>query len=234
MKTLLIETSTNNCSIGLAEGPELLIAVEEAGERKHSEVLNVFIEDALDRVGWQPGDLQRVAVGQGPGSYTGLRIGVSTAKAFSYALDIPLVGMPSLQVLSRQIKQEVPANDGFYCPMLDARRMEVYTAVYDNEGDLRKPVQALVLNHNNLSKLWEGYSPLYVSGEGAAKASDYLQQWPGVTYCPIHYPSVKGMASLADEQFKLGHTADVASFEPFYLKAVAAGKQQKLQQLLNK
>ena len=233
MKTLLLETSTDNCSVGLAEGGELLTVVEQSGKKQHSALLNVFIQKALEQVGWQAQDVERVAVGQGPGSYTGLRIGVSTAKAYCYAADIPLVGLSSLAILSQQLKGMI-AGKGVLCPMLDARRMEVYTALYDREGKALTTVQALVLNDENLSWLFENNQPIHVAGEGAVKAEAYLKSRKGVKYHALHYPSARGMEKLANEQFEKGETVDVATFEPVYLKAVVAGKPVKLQNFLNK
>jgi tRNA threonylcarbamoyladenosine biosynthesis protein TsaB len=234
MKTLLLETSTDNCSVGLAEGGELLTVLEQSGKKQHSALLNVFIQKALEQVDWQAQDVERVAVGQGPGSYTGLRIGVSTAKAYCYALDIPLVGLSSLAILSQQLIKGVIDREGVLCPMLDARRMEVYTALYDREGNPLTTVQALVLNDENLRWLFENNQPIHVAGEGAAKAEAYLKSWEGVKYHALQYPSASGMAKLAHERFEKGETVDVATFEPVYLKAVAAGKPVKLQHFLNK
>jgi tRNA threonylcarbamoyladenosine biosynthesis protein TsaB len=233
MKTLLIETSTNNCSVGLASGNELLTVVEQSGKRQHSEFLNVFIQEALKKTGWNLQEIEGVAVGKGPGSYTGLRIGVSTAKALCYALEIPLVGLSSLQILSQQLKQSTHANRGAFCPMLDARRMEVYTAIYDFELNLLKKNQALVLSDEVLSDLFDGHAWVHVGGEGAEKALPLLNARQGIEYQDIKYPSAYGMPGLANYKFKMGDTDDITQFEPFYLKEVAAGKQVKLQKFLN-
>lgn len=234
MKTLLIETSTDNCSVGLASGSALLTVFEQTGKRQHSEFLNVFIQEALRKTGWNIQEIDGVAVGKGPGSYTGLRIGVSTAKALCYALEIPLVGLPSLQILSQQIKQSANAKGGVFCPMLDARRMEVYTAVYDFELNPLKKNQALVLSDEVLSDLFDGHTRVQVGGEGAKKALSLLNARQGIGYQDIKYPSAYGMPSLANNKFQGGDTDDITHFEPFYLKEVAAGKQVKLQKFLNK
>lgn len=234
MKTLLIETSTDNCSVGLASGNELVAVVEQTGKRQHSEFLNVFIQEALKKAGWVIQEIEGVAVGKGPGSYTGLRIGVSTAKALCYALEIPLVGLSSLQILSQQLKQTTDANGAAFCPMLDARRMEVYTAVYDFDLNLVRNVQALVLSHQTLEDLLDDHIPIKIGGEGAQKALPLLNARQGIEYKDIKYPSAYGMPILANSKFKAGEMDDITRFEPFYLKEVAAGKQVKLQKFLNK
>ncbi len=234
MKTLFIETSTDNCSVGLASGSDLVTVVEQTGKRQHSELLNVFIQEALKKTGWKIQQIEGVAVGTGPGSYTGLRIGVSTAKALCYALDIPLVGLSSLQILSQQLKQSTNAKGSAFCPMLDARRREVYTAIYDFELNLLKKNQALVLSDEVLSDLFDGHAHVHVGGEGAEKALPLLDSQQGVEYKNIKYPSAYGMPILGNNKFKAGETDDITRFEPFYLKEVAAGKQVKLQKFLNK
>lgn len=232
MKTLLIDTATDNCSVGIADDSQLLTVVEQVGKRQHSEVLNTFIQKAISRLSLNFEDLGGIAVGKGPGSYTGLRIGVSTAKALCYALNLPLVGIGSLEALANQAINHTQGDKGAYMPMLDARRMEVYTALYGPSLGPLKATTGLVIDQQSLDHILAHQTKVYLVGEGAHKATGYIEGYDGVEILPIHYPSASGMAELAAQAFANGRTEEVSSFEPFYLKGVAAGKNEKLNKLL--
>lgn len=233
MRLLLIDTSTDNCSVSISDNAQPLSTVEQAGKRLHSEVLNEFIRQALQEAGTDLSDLAGVAVGKGPGSYTGLRIGVSTAKALCYALSIPLTGINSLTTLAWQARALVSDHKAAYCPMLDARRMEVYTALYDGALNPVQPTSALVVDETKAEELLKGQAMTYLVGEGATKAAPYFKKYDAELVSAINYPSATGMAELASTAMASGQTENVATFEPFYLKGVAAGKNEKLTRILN-
>jgi tRNA threonylcarbamoyladenosine biosynthesis protein TsaB len=214
---LNLETATKNCSVCVAKDGTVLSLKEFAGEGyAHAEKLHVFIEEALSEAGYTLQNLDAVAVSKGPGSYTGLRIGVSAAKGLCYALSTPLVSVDTLQVLAKAIT----VDKGVIVPMIDARRMEVYTAEYTPEYELIKPVRAEIIDNTFYTEV-EG--PVHLLGDGAAKCKEVLAGDKFV-YHDVLYPSAKEMAVLSFNKYKIGDTEDVAYFEPFYLKDFIAGK----------
>ncbi len=220
-KILLIETSTKTCSVGVCEAGELIAVKEHTAENyTHAEVLHVYIKEMLAqaKLNWQ--DLNAVCVSKGPGSYTGLRIGVSAAKGFCMGADLRLLSVTSLQSLAVVGQRESPDYD-YYIPMMDARRMEVYTQVFDGEGKPCSNVEAKVLETGSYGSWLDQGSCLFY-GDGAAK-------WQSeITHRNAHFanitPSVKGMVKLACNQFDHQQFEDAAYFEPFYLKDFVAGK----------
>lgn len=177
----------------------------------HAEKLHVFIEDILKETGISVQDLKAIAVSKGPGSYTGLRIGVSTAKGLCYALGIPLISVDTLQVLAQQVVVE----KGLIVPMIDARRMEVYSAVFDNKHAKKMEVQAEILTENSYTEITE---PIYFVGDCQEKCQTVLTK-NNFTFLPeIIFPSANEMSSLSYEKFSATDFEDVAYFEPFYLK----------------
>lgn len=233
MKYLLIDTATDNCSVGIAEAETLLSRVEAVGKHQHSEVLNVYIQEALSQANTALSEIAGVAVAKGPGSYTGLRIGVSTAKALSYALVIPVVGLNTLAILAQQGVSQTLESAALYRPMLDARRMEVYTALYDGQIQQKSDASATVMDEEVARAYADGHEQLYVLGEGAKKVRDYFTGMSNVNFLDIPYPSVTGIAPLAAALFQNNQTEHAASFEPFYLKPVAASANEKLKKFLN-
>ena len=167
---LNLETSTKNCSVSLAQNG-VLVASPEIAEQgfSHAEKLHVFIEEVVAEATITLKDLHAIAVGKGPGSYTGLRIGVSTAKGLSYALDIPLIAVDTLLVLAKQLE----ITDGLLVPMLDARRMEVYSAIYDVDYNNVRVIQAEVIDENSFS---DYNQKLYFLGDGAQKGKAILNK----------------------------------------------------------
>ena len=177
----------------------------------HAERLHVFIEEIIKEAGIAFQDLSAIAVSQGPGSYTGLRIGVSAAKGLCFALDIPLIAVDTLQVLASQAK----VSSGLIIPMLDARRMEVYSAIFTPNFENKRAVQAEIITENSFEELQE---TLYFVGDCAEKCKPILTKGNFIFLDEIKYPSANEMSFLSFEKYKKNDTVDVAYFEPYYLK----------------
>lgn len=209
---LNIETATKNCSVALAKNGKTIVCKEIAEEGySHAERLHVFIEEIIKEAGITLNDLSAIAVSQGPGSYTGLRIGVSAAKGLCYALDIPLIAVDTLQALASQ----VAISNGLIIPMIDARRMEVYSAVFAPNLERKREVLAEIITDNSFENLQE---TLYFVGDCAEKCKSVLTKENYIFLDEIVYPSAKEMSLISFEKFKKSDTVDVAYFEPYYLK----------------
>jgi tRNA threonylcarbamoyladenosine biosynthesis protein TsaB len=209
---LNIETATKNCSVALAKEGKTIVSKEIAEEGySHAERLHVFIEEIIKEAGITFQDLSAVAVSQGPGSYTGLRIGVSAAKGLCFALDIPLIAVDTLQVLASQ----ATVSDGLVIPMLDARRMEVYSAIFNSNFDKIRAVEAEIITEDSFLDFQE---TLYFVGDCSEKCKAVLTKQNFVFLEEIKYPSAKEMSFLSFEKYKKNDTVDVAYFEPYYLK----------------
>jgi len=219
---LCIETGTDICSVGIAKDGELLSLRESDEGRDHARKVGVFVDELLRETGIVPDDLDAVAVGKGPGSYTGLRIGVSFAKGLCYGLQKPLVAVGSLDALAEVAREDYEAGilsvddwDGAYlCPMVDARRMEVYAQVFDTEGRPQGEVSAEVVDEGSFAAFRGQGRPFVIFGSGARKCADVL---PDAVYVKVT-PSARGLARLAQQALDEGRTEDIAYFEPFYLK----------------
>jgi len=209
---LNIETSTKNCSVALAKDGEMIVCREiaEMGY-SHAEKLHVFIEEILSEANLKFSDLNAVAVSQGPGSYTGLRIGVSAAKGLCYALDIPLIAVDTLEVLASQIAIE----EGVIVPMIDARRMEVYSAIFDKNHQKIRETKAEILTEDSFSDINQ---TIYFIGDSSQKAKTLLQKDNFVFVDDVIYPSAKQMTKKSYTLFTNNRFEDVAYFEPLYLK----------------
>ena len=209
---LNIETATKNCSVALAKDGKTVLCKEIAEEGySHAERLHVFMEEIIQEAGITFQDISAIAVSQGPGSYTGLRIGVSAAKGLCFALGIPLIALDTLQVLASQAK----VSDGLIIPMLDARRMEVYSAIYTPNFENRRAVQAEIITENSFEDLEE---TLYFVGDCAEKCKPFLNKENFIFLEKIKYPSAKEMSLLSFEKHQKNDFVDVAYFEPYYLK----------------
>lgn len=209
---LNIETATKNCSVSLSRDGLILALSEYAGEGySHAEKLHVFIEEVLQKGGIAYSDLNAVAVSMGPGSYTGLRIGVSAAKGLCYALHIPLIAIDTLELLARKIS----IDNGAIIALIDARRMEVYSAVFNSSYTKIKPVIAEVITPCSFSEV---AGPVHLVGDGAAKCRAVLEGEKFIYHDEVLYPSAAEMGALANDKYKISDTVDVAYFEPFYLK----------------
>lgn len=209
---LNIETATKNCSVALAKDGKTILCKEIAEEGySHAERLHVFIDEIIKEVGITFQELSAIAVSQGPGSYTGLRIGVSAAKGLCFALDIPLIAVDTLQVLASQAK----VSNGLIIPMLDARRMEVYSAIFTSNFENNRAVQAEIITDNSFEDLQE---TLYFVGDCAEKCKPVLNKENHIFLGDIKYPSAKEMSFLSFEKYQKNDFVDVAYFEPYYLK----------------
>ncbi|MBE6205327.1 MAG: tRNA (adenosine(37)-N6)-threonylcarbamoyltransferase complex dimerization subunit type 1 TsaB [Rikenellaceae bacterium] len=218
---LCIETGTDICSVGLARDGELISLRESDQGRDHAKRLGVFVDELLRETGVMPDELDAVAVGKGPGSYTGLRIGVSFAKGLCYGLQIPLVAVCSLDALAEVAIEDHEAgildveawDEATLCPMVDARRMEVYTCLYNAKGEPQGEVSAEIIDGESFADV-RREGQLVIFGNGAAKCREVL---PDATYINIT-PSARGLARLAQQRLSAGQVEDIAYFEPFYLK----------------
>lgn len=210
---LSIETATKNCSVSLSVTGEVIACKEIAEENfSHAEKLHVFIEELLKENNKTLKDLSAIAISQGPGSYTGLRIGVSSVKGLCYGLSIPLIALDTLEILARQIKVE----QGYIVPMLDARRMEVFSVLFDKDYVRQGDIEAIVIDENSFSK--HADSALHLIGDGAMKCKEVLSGDNFVYYPEVTYPSAREMGEMAYQKYLKEDFVDVAYFEPFYLK----------------
>ena len=209
---LNIETATKNCSVALSKAGKTL-AIRELSEQNfsHAEKLHVFIEELFLETNLKLQDLNAVAVSQGPGSYTGLRIGVSAAKGLCYALSIPLIALDTLEILARKIQ----VNSGIIIPMIDARRLEVFSAFIDSSFTKIRAIKAEVIDENSYQ---EESEILHLIGDGAMKFKEILTDEKFHYYPEIQFPSAAEMGLISFQKFENKQFEDVAYFEPFYLK----------------
>lgn len=218
MTLLHIETSTKNCSVAITRHSEILCLCEEYDEKYgHSEKLHQFVNWALEGAEISLKEIDGVCVSKGPGSYTGLRIGVSAAKGFCYGLTIPLMSLNSLEILAQS-----QINQGYdlIIPMIDARRMEVYTAVFDGSGNQISEIEAKILDETSFQEFAD--KKIAFVGDGVEKSKSVLNL-PKSTFLENVHPSGKFMMDLAEKKFEQKEFEDVAYFEPFYLKEFVAG-----------
>jgi len=210
---LNIETATKNCSVSVAKDGET-IALKELndGGYSHAEKLHEFIKDVVLEAGIELSDLKAIAVSKGPGSYTGLRIGVSAAKGLCFALNIPLISVNTLQSLA----QTISIKAGYIIPLLDARRMEVYSSVYNEKHENCREVLAEIITENSFETYLEK-DKVYFLGDGAEKCKEFIQH-PNAVFMDDKFPSAKEMCLLSYVKYKKNDIEDVAYFEPFYLK----------------
>lgn len=219
---LCIETGTDVCSVGIARDGVLLSLRESDEGRDHARKVGVFVDELLHETGIAPDDLDAVAVGKGPGSYTGLRIGVSFAKGLCYGLQKPLLAVGSLDALVEVAREDYEAGiisvdrweEARLCPMVDARRMEVYAQIFDAKGEALTGVSAEVITAESFAEWRNNGRPFVIFGNGARKCAEVL---PGATFVEVT-PSARGLARLAQKALDEGRKEDIAYFEPFYLK----------------
>jgi len=216
---LNIETATTNCSVAISKDDKLLSLVEEDSKMySHAEQLHLFIEKALKEAKLDKKDLSAVAISKGPGSYTGLRIGVSTAKGIAYALDIPLISVSTLKSLASQVK-----NTDFIIPMIDARRMEVYTQIFNSNTEELNKIDAKILDESSYSDLLNSRSKICFIGNGSKKFKNIIEVRDNLDFISSN-PSAREMVPISSQKNKLQLFEDVAYFEPFYLKDFVAGR----------
>lgn len=220
---LYIETATTNCSVCLADDEEVFYFKEENDKNySHAEKLHVLINEAYETANIQPTDVTAVVVGKGPGSYTGLRIGVSTAKGLCFASDIKLIAIESLEILARSTE----VTDGIILPLLDARRMEVYSAVFNSNYEQIRETKAEIITEDSFSDyLTKG--KVHFIGNGAEKCKGIITHENAVFYDEIYFPSAKQMIAIGMNKHKKNDTEDVAYFEPYYLKDFVITKPKK-------
>ncbi len=222
-----IETATSICSVALIKDGKLLAIRESEGTREHSASLTGYIADVFSKAGLTYPQLDAVAVSMGPGSYTGLRIGVSSAKGLCYALDKPIIAIDTLKSLAWQalqlcIEKRRNLDNILLCPMLDARRMEVYTAMFDQDLQLIEPVNASIITEDSFSS-FVGKEIIYF-GDGASKCRNLFEPRHDFTFFDNINLSARAICMLAQKDFENGNFADLAYCEPFYLKDFIAGK----------
>ena len=216
---LAIETSTKNCSVAVFQNQNILSYKEECEEKfSHSEKLTSFIEAAIYNSNIEFNQLNAIAVGSGPGSYTGLRIGASIAKGLCYSLDIPLISICSLDVMAYSVMGKYKYD--LYCPMIDAKRMEVYSALYTNQKKIRK-VKAEIITKDSFRRELEG--SILFFGDGAIKCKEIISH-ENANFMNNINPSARDMIFLCQQKFKKRDFEDLAYYEPKYLKDFLVNK----------
>ena len=222
---LNIETSTTLCSVSISKNDELLALKQIDNGYTHAENLHLFINELLIQTNLTPTHLSAVAVSKGPGSYTGLRIGVSTAKGFCFALDKPLLAVNTLEAMAFQVK-DFYDDTHLLCPMIDARRMEVYCQVLDNQMNVIAETEAKIIDELSFSELLSEKKIVFF-GDGAAKCQAEITHKNAVFLNTEIHPSAKTVGLLATKSFEKSLFENVVTFEPFYLKDFV-GTQKKL------
>jgi len=221
---LHIETATDICSVALSQGDRQLALIESGQERSHATLLNTFIRQAMEQADLSLKDLQGIAVSKGPGSYTGLRIGVSTAKGLAYALGVPLLASGTLENMAAgsashdQVARliSIHGDKVLLCPLLDARRMEVYSGFYTLKNDVFRAVSADVIDEESYRSILDSYQVCFF-GNGAEKCKEALHH-PNAHFIDGIHPSASTMIIPVLKRYQLKQYEDVAYFEPFYLK----------------
>jgi len=219
---LALETTTKNCSVALFENEKLLYLKEEKSDGySHAEQLTLFIEELIKIAHFSLKDINAIAVSKGPGSYTGLRIGTSTAKGLCYSLGIPLLAISTLKAMAFGMSES--KKSAIYCPMIDARRMEVFSALFDENNNEVRGVQADVVDEQTYAKFL--VNEVLFFGDGALKCKEIISH-KNAQFIEGIYPSAKHLGILANAKFENKDFEDVAYFEPYYLKDFVAGKKK--------
>lgn len=219
---LNIETATKNCSVSISKSGKT-IALKELndGSYSHAEKLHEFILQVVKQASIEMSDLKAIAVSKGPGSYTGLRIGVSTAKGFCFALNIPLIAVSTLASLAKSIS----ITEGYKIPLLDAKRMEVYSAVFNKDNKKIRNVKAEIITSTSFHEYLK-HQKVYFFGDGAEKCKEIIVHENAI-FMNGKFPSANEMSVLSFEKYKKNDIEDVAYFEPFYLKDFIITKSKK-------
>lgn len=226
-RILHIETATNICSVALSEGEKLLTIRESDEDKSHGSLLTVFMDEVLNEASLKPGDLDAISVSKGPGSYTGLRIGVSAVKGFSYAQKLPIIGIDTLLALTigvqstkevKKITRQHP--ELLLCPLLDARRMEVYSGFYTLSNSTFRKISADIIDKNSFKDILDSHAVCFF-GNGAFKVKESLQHSNAYFVDGIE-PSAKNMIPLSLDIYNKKEFEDAAYFEPYYLKDFVA------------
>ncbi|MCW8896847.1 MAG: tRNA (adenosine(37)-N6)-threonylcarbamoyltransferase complex dimerization subunit type 1 TsaB [Flavobacteriales bacterium] len=222
-----IETATKVCSIALSNENELLAIEEVGGAYSHAENVTNFIEKVVKKANINFNDIDAIAVSKGPGSYTGLRIGVSSAKGLCYALNKPLIAIDTLQAMALRMAKQISVKNLFFCPMIDARRMEVYTAIYNANNELVEPISAKIIDENSFSKYLDNQKVMFF-GDGAEKCKTLFSGNKNAFFNESVLPSAIEINELALKKLNNNQLEDVAYFEPFYLKDFIATTPKKI------
>ena len=228
---LIIETSTEVCSVSLSKDGNLVDLIESGEGQNHARLTSVFAETLLKRNNINSGELNAVAVSKGPGSYTGLRIGASTAKGICYAAQIPLIAVGTLEAMAKHVslnheKFGIPfEGKTLFCPMIDARRMEVYSMLIGENGNILKPISAEIIDESFLESDLRSNTVVFF-GNGSAKCQNLIQS-PNAIFLSNINASAQYMTELVWEAYNNKHFEDVAYFEPFYLKDFVATVSKK-------
>lgn len=223
---LNIETATAVCSVTLSQDGRVLQQQISDKQNVHSELLTVFIEEVMQRAKVDFDTLDAIAVSEGPGSYTGLRIGASVAKGLCYSLEIPLITVSTLQAMAHGMSKTHADEKALYCPMIDARRMEVYTALYDFSGKTIVDVSAQVIDTLSFQKLLSQQKIIF-GGDGVAKCIGVINV-PNALFIDNFIHISEWMAPLSEEKLQKKQFVDIAYFEPFYLKEFVGSKPKKI------
>ena len=227
---LCIETSTAVCSVALEENGKVIALRESLDGQNHAEKITIFIDEVMKEANVSYRDLDAVATSMGPGSYTGLRIGVSTAKGLCYAMEKPLIAVDTLAAMAYGFKDykttrlqdyKLESTD-ILCPMIDARRMEVYSAFFNEQLERISETNAIIIEENSFMEMKQN-NHLYLFGDGADKLASLFENDENITVVEKFHCSAAYMAELADKAFKNNDFVDTAYFEPFYLKNFVPG-----------
>jgi len=225
---LNIESSTTVCSVALAVNGKVISKRENHDEKTHAKSLTIYIEEVLNESKIRYNQLDAISVSKGPGSYTGLRIGVSVGKGLCYALDKPLIAINTLQLMCFSIINKIASKEIFIdnfdntilLPMIDARRMEVYTGLFNSEGKKVREIAAEIITQNSYSEVLEKNKLLFF-GDGAQKVNEIIKH-PNFKFIPDIYPLAQNMVALSEEYYAIKKFENTAYFEPFYLKDFVA------------
>ncbi|MDB3887418.1 tRNA (adenosine(37)-N6)-threonylcarbamoyltransferase complex dimerization subunit type 1 TsaB [bacterium] len=220
-----VETATKVCSVAITSNNKVLAFKEEGEEFSHAEKLNSFVQETLKEAGVSLKDIDAFAVSKGPGSYTGLRIGVSTVKGFCYALNKPLISVDTLQSLC--LHPKVKENNGLFCPMIDARRMEVYTAIYNQNLEIKEAISAKIIDEHSFEEYLKK-DKMYFFGDGAMKCESLFSENENAVFIDDVKTSAVFINELAQLKLDKNELEDVAYFEPYYLKNFIATTPKKL------
>lgn len=225
---LTIESSTETCSVAVCQDGSVIFEKHNKEANSHTKYLATFVEEAISFADSHAIPLDAVAVSSGPGSYTGLRIGVSTAKGVCYGRNIPLIAIPTLKILcvGPLLSDEIDDEDALLCPMIDARRMEAYTTIYNRALKEARKVQADIIDEHTYDE-WLNKGDVYFFGNGAEKCKEVIKHQNARFIDNIH-PSARMMLPLAELAIAKNDHVDVAYFEPFYLKEFVAIKSKSL------
>jgi tRNA threonylcarbamoyladenosine biosynthesis protein TsaB len=230
MLILSIDTSTRGCSVSLVSDEGLVSSYELFTDKSSSSMLTTLMQNCVEHAGFALNDLDAIAVAMGPGSYTGLRVGVSTAKGLCYALDKPLLAINTLEAMALQLSKFY--ENHLLCPMIDARRMEVYAAIFDSKNNIILPTQAVILTENSFEELMNTNKIVFF-GDGSAKFKSLIGENPNAIFPEQDiFPSAKTVGILAIDAFNAGKFEDIAAFEPYYLKDFMSPAPKKSKALL--